>query len=412
MATRKTLAELRETAAEFEDETIEFLRDLVGTNTVNPPGDYGDARDLLIETYDDLGWETETVWAPEELLREHGLEHPRPNVLASPAHNGDPTFALIAHLDTVPVDEDAWTRNPFGGEVEDGRLYGRGAKDCKGRIACYTLAARTLEAAGLLPDDATVVVAATADEEIGSAAGAKYLVESGSFEPMYAVLEGNVDEIWNAGSGVVRYRVNVTGKASHAGMYPKQGANAILSTARVLTALEEFADDVFSRTSDVPGIDGPTCVPATIEGGVKTNVVPPSCTFTVDMRSPPDHDLDALAAEFETVVEGVDLVDGTSVEVEQFRYDPPYMFDPEGLLPRTVRRNAEAILGKDVPIRGLSATTDARFLTKAGTECINYGPGDSKSKIHGPNENIRVDQVVDVGAILAASVLDVLGDGE
>jgi len=408
MVSEATRTELRETAAELEEETVEFLQELVRTNSVNPPGDYSDLHDLLMDTYDDLEWETETIWAPDELLEEHGFEHPRPNVLSYPVRGDGPSIALIAHLDTVPVDEEAWTRDPFAGEIEDGRLYGRGAKDCKGRVACYTLAARILEENNLLPEDATVIVAGTADEEIGSAAGAEFLCDSGQLAPDYAILEGNINTIWNAGSGVLRYDVTVSGKASHAGMYPKEGANAILSTARVLTAIEEYAEEVFSRTSEVPGIDGPTCVPATIEGGVKTNVVPSSCTFSVDMRNPPDYDIDEFAEEFESVVHGVDLIEGTSVETKRFRYDPPYHFDSEGVLPQSVKENAEAILGMDVPISGISATTDARHFTGTDTTCINYGPGDSDSNIHGADENILVEQVLDAGAILAGSILDVV----
>ena len=131
MVSEATRTELRETAAELEEETVEFLQELVRTNSVNPPGDYSDLHDLLMDTYDDLEWETETIWAPDELLEEHGFEHPRPNVLSYPVRGDGPSIALIAHLDTVPVDEEAWTRDPFAGEIEDGRLYGRGAKDCR-----------------------------------------------------------------------------------------------------------------------------------------------------------------------------------------------------------------------------------------------------------------------------------------
>jgi acetylornithine deacetylase/succinyl-diaminopimelate desuccinylase family protein len=398
---------LAESTEALKDETLGFLQELIRTDSVNPPGDYSNIHELITSRYDDLGWKHETVWASEEVLEEHELEYPRPNVMTYPAEGDDLTIALVAHIDVVPVDPDAWDHDPFAAEIEDGYVYGRGAKDCKGRLATYTLAARTLEESGLMPENASVVVAGTADEEIGSAAGAKYVTESGALTPDYAVIEGNIDRIWNAGAGILRFSVNVRGEASHAGMAPEEGANAILSGARILTALEEYSENVSNRTSEIPGIPGPTCVPATIEGGVKSNVVPSKCSFSVDLRIPPDYDMDDVEQEFRDIIHDVDLLPGTNVELDCFRLSEPYYFDPDAPHITAIKNNAEAILNTDVPVEGIRGSTDARYFSKVGAECVNYGPGDDDSNIHAANENISIQQILDAGQILAASIVDI-----
>jgi hypothetical protein len=264
----------RERAAddELEAETVSLLRELVRTPSVNPPGDYDAVVELLVDAYESFGWDVTVDHAPDDLLDARDLDRPRPNVLATVTEGEGPTVALNAHFDTVPVEDAAWTRDPFGAEIEDGRLYGRGATDSKGRIASYTLAARALEAADLLPEDATLVLAVTADEETGGHAGAGHVVDA-ALRPDYAIVEGSSEEIWDAGCGVLHFRVTVEGEAAHAGTR-EDGENAVLAANGIVASLADHAADLADRESAVEGVDGPTCTPSTIEGGRKTNVVP------------------------------------------------------------------------------------------------------------------------------------------
>lgn len=401
---RETIAE---TADELKDETVSFLQELVRTPSVNPPGDYDAVVELLVDAYESYGWDVDVAYAPEDVLEARDLSHPRPNVLATVTEGDGPTIALNAHFDTVPVEEAAWTYDPFGAEIDDGRLYGRGATDSKGRIASYTLAARILEATGLLPEDATLVLAITADEESGGHAGAGYVAEE-VLQPDYAVVEGSSEKIWHAGCGVLHFRVSVEGEAAHAGS-PDEGVNALLGANEIVAALADHGDVLAARESEVEGVDGPTCTPSTVEGGRKTNVVPASCTFTVDRRVPPDEDPEAAERAFREVVESA-AGDDVTVSVERVLRARPYRFDADDAHVRAVRRSAEALLDREVPVEGTQGFTDARFFAAAGAECVHYGPGDGESNAHGADESVALEQVRDAGAVVAGSILELADD--
>lgn len=391
-------------------EAVTFLRELVQTPSVNPPGRYEAVVDVVRSHYERYGWDVETVQAPDEVLDALGLDAPRPNVLAWVTRGDGPTIALNAHLDTVPVEEATWSYDPFGAQVDDGRLYGRGARDSKGRIASYTLAARALEASDCLPEDASVVLALTVDEETGGDAGAGFLVDSGVLRPDYAVVEGSIDAVEYASSGILTFAVTVDGVSAHAGIEPESGANAVVGAARVVTELDAYDRRLSQQVSEVPGVGAPSCTSAMIDGGVQTNVVPPSCTVTVDRRVPPEGDVDAAARAFREQVAVVDLPAGTSVTVERIACTPPFYSDPDAVHVRAVERNAEAVLG-DVAVRGTGGGSDAGHFAAGGTAPLKFGPGDEDSNVHGPDENVSLQQVRDAAIVVAASVVDVGHEG-
>ena len=397
-------AALVDATNDLETDAVAVLTDLVQTPSPNPPGEYEPVVDLLTETYEGFGWDTEVAYAPEGVLASAGLDRPRPNVLATVTEGPGPTIALNAHFDTVPVNEEAWSYDPYGAEIDGGRLYGRGATDSKGRIASYTLAARALERADLLPANATLVLAITADEETGGRAGAGYVADS-VLQPDYAIVEGSSERVWNAACGVVHFEVAVEGEAAHAGT-PEDGTNALVAASRIVRALDAHADDLSERGSEIDGINGPTCTPATISGGSKTNIVPAACSFTVDRRVPPDEDIDAAEAAFREVVsEAAADADGdATVTVNRVLRARPYRFAADDAHVCAVADNAEAILDREVPVRGTQGFTDARFFAANGADCVHFGPGDGDSHAHGADESVALDQVRDAGAVVAASV--------
>jgi acetylornithine deacetylase/succinyl-diaminopimelate desuccinylase family protein len=408
MVSRSERQSILTATSELKAETIEFLQEMVRTPSVNPPGDYEDIRTVLTSQYSTYGWDVDTIWAPEDLLKELELSHPRPNILARVAKGDGPTIVLNAHIDTVPVQaEEEWNHNPFGAEIEDGYLYGRGATDCKGRIAAYTLALRALEETGMLPDDATLVLALTPDEETSSEGGAKYLTRTGRLRPDYAIVEGDFTRIWHAASGTLKFQIAITGQSSHAGLAPEKGANAIMGANRLLTAIEKYRSDLAERESTVQNVGSPTCNPTTIEGGVKNNVIPSSCSISVDARVPPDHDMTEAEHEIRELIEATTPLEGTSVDIDRFGKTGSHYFAPDEPYIQVMKQNADAILKTDVPVTGVRAGTDATYFADSGAKCVNFGPGDNASNKHGSDENVSLDQVYKAGAIVAASIADI-----
>ncbi|WP_281193360.1 M20 family metallopeptidase [Halorubrum sp. F4] len=410
MASDAELETLGDAVDDLADDAVAFLEAMVRTPSVNPPGDYAAIVDLLTTEYEGYGWDVDIERAPAALVDELDLPHPRPNVLAYATRGTGPTIALNAHIDTVPVEASNWTYDPFGATVEDGRIYGRGARDSKGRIAAYTLATRALEQSGLLPEDATVVLALTADEETGGEAGAGHLVESGALEADYAIVEGSTYAVEYASSGVLTLRVDVEGASAHAGLEPEEGANAVVAAARLVESLDAHGDDLADRESEVPGVGSATCTPSTIEGGVETNVVPPACSFTVDRRVPPDHDAAAAEREVREVVAGTDLPAGTSATVTATSRTKAFRSDAEDPHVRAVAANANGVIG-DVPVRGTRGGSDAGHFHAGGTKAVKFGPGGRDSNVHGPDENLALDQLRDAAVVVAASVRDIAREG-
>lgn len=413
MVAEEEQAEIVETANGLEENIITFLQEMVRTPSVNPPGEYEEIHSTVRSKFEDFGWKCETVETPENILKDLGLDpdYPRLNLLAYPTVGDGPTIALNAHLDTVPVDDpNAWNYDPFGGAIEDGRVYGRGSHDSKGRIASYTLAARALEEAEKLPENATIVLAITCDEETGGQAGPGYLLESGKLAPEYAIVEGNCQNLRIGHSGVRHFEVSVDGKASHAGVDPEGGANAILGASKLLQAVEKYADELKREKSEVPGVGSPTAVPGTIEGGVKTNVVPSSCSFTVDHRVPPDYDGNQLADRFSDMIHSVDLSPNISASIETVLQADPYLADPDDRHVRIVQENAEAIFDREFDLIGVRGFSDGRFFSQAGAKTLNFGPGDDQGNVHGVDENISIEQITRAGATVASSIIDLSQD--
>lgn len=396
-------------ASTLADDSVDFLSSMISTNSINPPGDYDDIHSVVSSNFEAQNWDVETVRTPESLLDELGVDpdFPRPNILAYVSSGTGPTLVMNAHLDTVPVDAADWTHEPFGAEIDDGRIWGRGARDSKGRIAAYSTAARILENTGLVPEAANIVLAITVDEEIGGESGPGYLIRSGKLQPDYAIVEGSYQAVEYAAAGVIHFSVTIKGKASHAGVDPEGGVNALIGAARVINELDRYAGTLTDRVSDVPRIGSPTCTPATIDGGQKTNVVPASCTFTVDRRVIPEENVDDAAREFRERVNAVDLPPGATVEVEELLRAQPFVSDPDGSLVQSVVRNARAVTGQEVPLGGTRGFTDARFFAEGGAETVKYGPGDDESNVHGADENIKLDQLTNSSAIIAAAIVDV-----
>lgn len=399
----------REIAEEIEGSLggwVSFLTDLVATPSVNPPGDYAAVQSVLEDRFASLGWDQRTVEAPEELLKHHSLAYPRPNVLASPAAVDGPILGLVAHLDTVPADASQWSFDPFEPVVEDGRLYGRGAKDCKGRIVAYTAAVESLRRIDRLPERLELIVAATADEETGSVAGARYLAESGTFRPTLAVIEGNIDRLWYATAGILQYEVTIIGKSAHAGLNPEDGHNPLLQIERVLDAVEAVAKDYEGISVDVEGIDHPTCNPTMVEAGIKANVIPATCTLTIDIRVPPDVPASELESRFLDILGYIRLPESYDLDIERSYEIDAYTGSRKGQLLEVVRDNAQSIARRNLPIEGVMGPTDAVWFGREGSECIHYGPGDASSNQHGPDENVRIDQLVESATVLACAILD------
>jgi len=273
-----------------EDYITDILKKIIRVDTSVPPGEnYGKLVDIVEPEFKKFGYETERVIVPEDKVKQMPwpLSGERVNLVAT-MKNDKPEVSAYAHMDVVPIDE-PWTQDPFGGEVIDGKLYGRGTVDMKGSIACFLGAAKVLFDMGIEPKFSVNCCLCT-DEELGVYPGARYLAEEGYFSNHLMWLElGAMEPIVTIGAaGSVRVDLTAVGKSCHSGMN-YLGVNAIEELVPVMQELLDLKKDVEKRLSRIPTFPLPNCpydkmTPMfnlnIVKGGTKENIVPATCKLT------------------------------------------------------------------------------------------------------------------------------------
>jgi succinyl-diaminopimelate desuccinylase len=254
-----------------ETDLISLTRELISINTVNPPGN-----------------ESALALSLGDLLAENGFEIELPQYEGNRLHlvaekgTGGPVAPLVlsGHLDTVPLGDKTWTREPFSGKIEGDRLYGRGSSDMKGGLAAMTMAA--IEAmAGTSPEGGVRLIF-SAGEEMGCM-GVQQLVKSyKKLGKARAVIVGeptsNMPAIGH--KGALYLKASIKGKTAHSSM-PELGVNAIYKAARCISKIETFR---FTADKD-PLLGFPSINVGKMEGGMNINSVPDHAEFTIDVRS-------------------------------------------------------------------------------------------------------------------------------
>ncbi|HEY6776419.1 MAG TPA: M20 family metallopeptidase [Thermoleophilaceae bacterium] len=314
------------------------------------------------------------------VVRRYPLAPGRDSVVARWAGRGvRPSLCLTAHLDTVPLGEAEWTREPLGGEVDGDRLYGRGASDMKAGLAGIVTAAERLAALGT--GDPGLEVVLCAGEETGCA-GARRLVDSGALGDAGAglVAEPTSNYPCVAHKGVVWLDASTSGRSAHGSM-PHLGDNAVYKLARAVAALEDFRFDGHEH----PLLGSATLSVGTIAGGVNINSVPDRAVAGIDVRPVPGLE----GAEVEERL--VELL-GAEVRVTRRLDLSPVATDPGDAWVREVFDIMEPLIGERPEPRGLAYFTDAAALTPAyGTPpTIICGPGDA-DQAHQTDESCSVE---------------------
>ncbi|HHW06294.1 MAG TPA: M20 family metallopeptidase [Clostridia bacterium] len=380
------------------NDVIDLARELVRIPSENPTGTEKEIGEYVFDWLKRAGIE---VW-------KEPVEGERFNVLARiKGETGDvPSLIWLAHLDTVPAGE-GWTKDPFGGEIIDGRLYGRGSADMKGGLAAAMVALRRLASQGFKPRGDLLLVASV-DEEGPHMLGAMDVYRKGfaSKDCYLVAVEPSDLKILAAHKGPLWYRLEVKGKMAHAGM-PQQGIDAIHGMSAVLLRLKEavqalpYDDDLLGRATVNIG---------KIRGGVKTNVVPDYCYAEVDLRATYPMTVEEADAVIDRALqEGVAPVPGAVAAWQRLGLKrPPQKIPADSPLLRSFRAAAQAVLGR-AEIAGFPAYTDAAIIASlvGSPHCLTFGPG-SLSQAHAVDEFVPVQQLPLAAQVLAQAAVHLL----
>mgnify|MGYP001108679929 CR=1 FL=1 len=330
-------------------------------------------------------------WTPELDVVAPG----RPNVVAVIEGGGGagPTLMFEGHTDVVTEGE-GWTVDPFGGEIIDGRLYGRGAADMKGGLAAMLFATDALARRGPFPG--RVVLAALVDEE-GMMAGAKDLVARGRTAGVDAVIccEPEGGEICHVAKGALRLRVDFHGKMAHGAM-PFQGRNPNRAAAAAIRALAGLEADLQARHGEHPHLGHVWITPTVLRSGepAQMNVMPAGASIWVDVRTIPAVDHEALLGELGAVLAEACGPLGVTTTLDVIDDRPSVATAEDHALVRAVW-DAHAAIGHGPPrLGGVPGATDGTVITsRAGVPSVVYGPG-GKWIAHQADEFVEIDDLV------------------
>jgi acetylornithine deacetylase/succinyl-diaminopimelate desuccinylase-like protein len=395
-------------------EQVEFLREIVRVPSDTPPGDNAPAAEKAAELLTRLGFAVERHPVPAEFLREYGMRSVTNLIARHRFGDAGPVIALNAHGDVVPPGE-GWTRPPYEGVVEDGRMYGRGVAVSKSDIATFTYALaalRSLAASGV-PLRGGVELHFTYDEEFGGLAGPGFLLDRKLTRPDYAIAASFSYAVVTAHNGCLQFEVTVHGKSGHGAM-PETGRDAFRAGVAILDAIYAEADSLRSQKSNVAGIDHPTMIVGLIAGGINTNVVPDKLTFRMDRRMIPEEDPGAVEARMRQLIAGAAAGhDGIRVEVKRLLLASALTPRPgHERLVAAIQRHAARVFGEAIPAVGVPLYADARLYGEHGIPIVLYGAGPrtiAESNAKRPDENLLLEDLRRATQVVAATVYDVLG---
>lgn len=367
------------------DAVVERTRALVAVDTQNPPGREREALGACRDMLEPFGARF------EEFEPEPG----RASLVATIGTGTRPVLIVNGHLDVVPVHRPGWTRDPFAGEVHEGRLYGRGTADMKGGIAAAVEALAALERSGREPA-CDLAFHLVADEERGGALGTAALVAGGAVKAAACVVpEPTGMALCVAERGLFTATITVHGRPAH-GSEPRNGVSAVEMAAKVVLALHaaDFGDP------DHELLGRPTCNVGLIEGGTGHNTVAERCTVVADRRLLPGATAESAEADLRSRIDAIgdpdlsyDLEVGIFGEASELDRDHPFV----GRMQQAVT----TVLGEPATVLGMRFSTDARFLrNQAGIPTVVCGPGEI-AQAHINDEWVAVDRLVDAAAVYA-----------
>ena len=351
---------------------IKLTQKLLSIDSQNPPGDEFEIARFVSGYFKKLGLKT----------KEYKFKKRRTNILAYLSGKDSSHSLLITpHLDTVPQGK-SWNIDPFKGVVSGGKIYGLGATDCKGNLACAMEAVQSMvEEKERLGYD--LIIAATADEECGSGLGLIPLLEKGLLKPSAAVVLDSDDfSIIVAQKGLMHLKVKIEGKRAH-GAYPWRGINAIDLAVDIIKELKSrrlnFKKNKYLRA--------PTINTGTIKGGDKVNIVSDWCEFELDFRFLPGMSAQGLLKELKDLVKK----HAGKFKIEVQSIQQPYLIKENHTLVTTLKK-AMFDLNVKPDIKGSEGATVITFFQHKNIPAIATGFG-SDGCAHTEDEYVKINNL-------------------
>jgi len=418
---------LRAEIAARRDDLVALTQDLVRIPTLNPPGrEYRAICDYLDRRLSRAGFATRLIRAED--APGDSDRYPRWNIIArrEGARPGQ-CVHFNSHIDVVETGH-GWSVDPFGGEVKDGRVYGRGACDMKGGLAASIVAAEAFIA--LCPDYAGAIeISGTADEESGGFGGVAYLAEQGWFSPDrvdHVIIPEplNKDRICLGHRGVWWAELETKGEIAHGSM-PFLGDCAVRHMGAVLvemeaslfpalagkrTAMPVVPEGARASTLNINSLHGGAPEQAAEYTGLPSPCVPDRCRMVIDRRFLIEEDIAEVEAEIRALLERVrDGRPGFEYDLRELFRVLPSMTARDAPVAAAVAAALREVFGREAQYVVSPGTYDQKHIDRIGRlkNCIAYGPG-ILDLAHKPDEYVGIDDMVQSAQVMALALRDLL----
>lgn len=379
-----------------EGELVELTQVLVRAPGQNPPGEEAATATVLAQVCREHGFAVEVA----------DVAPGRPNLRAVLEGGDGPGLLLLGHIDVVPVGE-GWTVDPFGGEVRNGRLYGRGSTDMKGGLAACVVAMAALGRAGVTLSG-PVEVAALVDEEEHGLGVRRYVAENARTYAACMVPEPTDLQTIIAARGDAYLDIVVHGLAAHSGR-PDDGRNAIYGGAAVITSLQHWHAEL-ARTAH-PLVGPSTWSVGRVSGGQGTSTVPAECHISADRRLQPGESAAQVLEDLRGRIEELGLErQGLRVDVSMSMDMPGFETPPDHPVVVCADTALRDVGGPGLPLGGWTAACDGGFVARdLDVPTLVLGPGSVNDQAHRTDESVGVAELIIAARAYALTALRLLG---
>ena len=391
------------------DEQVRFLQELIRVPTDTPPGNNAPHAERTATLLEGMGLATERHPVPADEVRACGMESVT-NLVVRRAYGPGRTVLLNAHGDVVPPGE-GWTKDPYGGEIDNGRIYGRAAAVSKCDFSTYTFALRALEAVAR-PARGAVELLFTYDEEFGGEVGPAWLLRHKIIRPDLMIAAGFSYQVITAHNGCLQMEVTVHGKMAHAAI-PDSGVDAMQAAVAILNAL--YAQNTLYKSvrSSVEGINHPYLNVGLIEGGTNTNVVPGRVSFKLDRRMIPEENPAEVEATLRGIIQDTAATrPGVTVDIRRILLANAMRPLPGNApLVDAIQKHGAQVFGEPIPALGTPLYTDVRLFCEAGIPGVIYGAGPRtvlESHAKRADERLELEDLRRATKVVARALHDLL----
>ena len=401
------------------DEQVKFLQALIRVPTDTPPGNNAPHAERTAELLKDFGFEAEKYPVPQNEVKDYGLVSIT-NLIVRRQYGPGKTIALNAHGDVVPPGE-GWTKDPYGGVIENGKIFGRASAVSKCDFSTFTFATRALEAVNAASQhklQGTLELHFTYDEEFGGLLGPGWLLEQNLTKPDLMIAAGFSYQVVTAHNGCLQMEVTVHGEMAHAAI-PDSGTDALQGAVHILQALHALNTQYLQTTSAVEGISHPYLNVGQIHGGTNTNVVPGKVVFKLDRRMIPEEDpIEVEASIRQTIEKAAQSFQpprgGNHIKVDIKRILLAKSMKPlagNKPLVDAIQKHGNVLFGETIPAVGTPLYTDVRLYAERGIPGVIYGAGPRtvlESHAKRADERLELEDLRRATKVVARTLQDLL----